>query len=261
MKHCFSRFSGFSRRRRLSALALLLAAACAPALLSAAPAFWLDLESGAAFTGYNDVQIPADTGTRLSLADDLSPDPVWYYRLRAGADLGRHTLSLLYAPLRVVSSGTAESDIDFYGETFTAGTPLEGTYVFNSYRLTWSYVLVDGARFRFAAGISGKIRDAYIALKSTGAEAKRTDLGFVPLIHLDARWRLGRDLAVELSGDGLAAPQGRAEDFMAALLWNAAPDLQLRLGYRILEGGSDGGGSVYTFSMFHYAVAGVRWRL
>jgi hypothetical protein len=28
------------------------------------------------------------------------------------------------------------------------------------------------------------------------------------------------------------------------------PDLDLRLGHRLLEGGSDGGGSVYTFAMF-----------
>ncbi len=251
----------FTAPRGPAVIICILAVLTLPAVLSAAPVFWLDLESGAAFTGYNNVQIPADTGTRLSLADDLDPDPVWYYRIRAGADLGRHTVSLLYAPLRVVSSGTADTNIDFYGKIFTAGTALEGTYVFNSYRLTWSYVLVDGARFRFAAGISGKIRDAYIALKSPTEEAKRTDLGFVPLIHLDARWRLNRELALELSGDGLAAPQGRAEDFMAAVVWSPEPDLDLRLGYRILEGGSDGGGSVYTFSLFHYAVAGVRYRL
>jgi hypothetical protein len=36
--------------------------------------------------------------------------------------------------------------------------------------------------------------------------------------------------------------------------------MELRLGYRILEGGSDGGGSVYTFSMFHYATMGIRWK-
>jgi hypothetical protein len=75
----------------LTALVLLLSAPAAQ--LAAAPlSFWIDAESGGAFTGYNDVQIPADTGTRFSLADDLSPETVWYYRLQAGVDLGRHSV-------------------------------------------------------------------------------------------------------------------------------------------------------------------------
>lgn len=39
----------------------------------------------------------------------------------------------------------------------------------------------------------------------------------------------------------------------------AHPDLDLRIGYRLLEGGSDGGGLIYTFSMFLYLGAGVQW--
>ncbi len=231
----------------------------ATALLPAGP-LWLDIETGAVFTGYNDVQIPADTGTRFSLADDLDPNPTWFYRLRIGADFGRHTVSLLYAPLRVTSEGTADEDIEFYGTTFAAGTPLEGTYVFNSYRLTWAYRIADTDRIDFAAGLTGKIRDAYISLESPTAEAKRTDLGFVPLIHLDFRWHFAPQFSFLLAGDGLAAPQGRAEDFIAALLYRPDQDLEFRLGYRILEGGSDGGGSVYTFSLFHYLAAGVTYR-
>jgi len=56
---------------------VLLFLFCAvPAVLTARPVFWLDLETGAAFTGYNDVQIPADTGTAFSLAEDLDPRTV-----------------------------------------------------------------------------------------------------------------------------------------------------------------------------------------
>ena len=61
-----------SKRTARFCLVLSIAAAvfCLPA--AALPvSFWIDAESGAAFTGYNDVQIPADTGTRFSLADDL----------------------------------------------------------------------------------------------------------------------------------------------------------------------------------------------
>ena len=34
----------------------------------------VDVEGGVAFSGYNDVQIPGDSGTRFSLTDDLETD-------------------------------------------------------------------------------------------------------------------------------------------------------------------------------------------
>lgn len=222
------------------------------------PRFWFDAETGAALTGYNDVRIPSDTGTFFSLADDLDPETVWYYRLQGGVDLGRHSLFALYAPLRVESTGSLDENTDFMGTVFTAGTDVTGTYVFNSYRLTWAYTFFENSDFKLAAGLTGKIRDAYIALDDGSTMEKRENLGFVPLIHLLARWNFTPGFSLLLEGDGLAAPQGRAEDFMLALLYEAQPGVELRLGYRLLEGGSDGGGSVYTFSMFHYLGAGLR---
>jgi hypothetical protein len=54
------------------------------------------------------------------------------------------------------------------------------------------------------------------------------------------------------------SPFGRAEDALLALQYHATHTTTLRLGYRILEGGSAGGGGVYTFSAFHYVTAGIR---
>ena len=66
----------------------------------------LDLETGAVFTGYNDVQIPGDRGTRFSLKDQLTPDAEFFYRLRLSYTIkSRHTVSLLYAPLETESEG------------------------------------------------------------------------------------------------------------------------------------------------------------
>ncbi len=232
-----------------------------PAGITALPSvsYWIDAETGAAFTGYNNVQIPPDEGTRFSLADDLSPGTVWFYRLQAGTNIGRHSIFVLYAPLLVESTGTSDELITFDGDEFPADSDLTGTYKFNSYRLTYSYTFLDTPRFLFAAGLTGKIRDAYIQLEGGGSEAKSTDLGVVPLIHIKAQWFINQQFSLLLEGDGLAAPQGRAEDFLIAGVYAPRPDIDLRLGYRILEGGSDGGGSVYTFSLFHYVTAGIRW--
>jgi hypothetical protein len=159
------------KRVFLSVIAILLI--CVPAALMALPpvSFWLDAESGAAFTGYNNVQIPADTGTRFSLADDLEPDPVWFYRLQAGMDVGRHSAFVLYAPLLVESTGSSSEDIVFYGENF-------------------------------AAGLTGKICDAYIKLEDNagGTSSKRTDLGFVPLFALSycSPWTINGEIKLDL---------------------------------------------------------------
>ncbi len=247
-------------KKTILAIAILIVGFGVSVQLSAeSPRFWVDIETGAAFTGYNDVRIPSDTGTKFSLADDLTPDTIWYYRLQAGVDYRRHSLFGLYAPLKVESTGKADGAIVFRDTSFPDGTDLTGTYVFNSYRLTYAYTFFENSRFKTSAGLTGKVRDAYIALDDGSTEEKRENLGFVPLIHLMARWNFAPGFALLLEGDGLAAPQGRAEDFLLALVYSPDPDLELRLGYRLLEGGSDGGGSVYTFSMFHYVGAGLRW--
>ena len=49
-------------------------------------------------------------------------------------------------------------------------------------------------------------------------------------------------------GDALAAPQGRAEDVLAALTYGKSDKFRIKIGYRILEGGADND-EVYTFSL------------
>ncbi|MCW8961393.1 MAG: hypothetical protein OQK29_07495, partial [Ignavibacteriaceae bacterium] len=42
----------------------------------------IDLESGAVFTGYNNVRIPGNQGTLFSLKDDLISKTTFFYRIR-----------------------------------------------------------------------------------------------------------------------------------------------------------------------------------
>ena len=112
----------------------------------------------------------------------------------------------------------------------------------------------------FAAGVTGKIRDAEISLYGPQA-ASKTNTGFVPLINLHAEWRPGGGaFGVLLDADALVAPQGRAEDVTLALTWDADEKITLRAGYRMLEGGADND-EVYNFAWIHYAVVGASLRL
>ena len=217
---------------------------------------FIDVESGAVFTGYNNVRIPGDVGTLFSLKDDLTPSPNAFIRIRAGYKLGnRHTISLLYAPLIVKSEGISNREIFFKDVTFPSSTELNSKYKFNSYRITYRYDIVKREKIEFGLGFTAKIRDAEIALNSTDLAASKTNIGFVPIINFRVNWKTTDKVGILFEGDALAAPQGRAEDVLLAGTYRVSDNLLVHLGYRILEGGADND-EVYNFSLFHYASVG-----
>ncbi len=217
-----------------------------------------ELETGVLFVSLNDARIPGDTGTKISLVDDLSLQPAPYYRLRLGYRIaGRHLITALYAPLRINARGTAPVEVTFMDATYPAGTPLLGVYRFDSYRLTYRYSIVKRDNLDVAVGFTGKIRDAETSLY--GVEARRkTNTGFVPLLNVHVDWRPGNGpFGLLFDADALAAPQGRAEDILLAGTWQARPGTELYLGYRTVEGGADND-EVYSFAWVHYAAVGLK---
>lgn len=219
---------------------------------------FIDVESGVAFTGYNDARIPSETGTLVSLKTDIPSTPAFALRVRAGYTFGgRHTFLVLAAPLSVSGSGTLDEDISYQGVTFPADTKVSSIYRFDSFRVTYRYIFVSSDDFSFAAGVTGKLRSADIAIMSDSAYAHRDDLGVVPLLSASVVWNVTGPFSVLLDADALVTPFGRAEDALLAMQYGLSDRATARLGYRVLEGGSDGGGSVYTFALFHYATVGV----
>jgi hypothetical protein len=216
----------------------------------------LDIETGGVFSGYNDVRIPGDEGTLFSLSEELEIDPSVFYRVRAFYDFNpRHHLGILIAPLSLSSKGQLDRNLVFQGKTFSANTPLDATYRFNSYRLVYRYDFLLKEKIELGVGFTAKIRDAEISVRGDGMEAKKTNVGFVPIIHFRMLWNFYDKLGLLVDGDALAAPQGRAEDVLAALQYQVSDRIGLKLGYRILEGGADND-VVYNFSLFNYAVIG-----
>jgi hypothetical protein len=214
-------------------------------------------EFGLVFSGRNDTRIPGDGGSKLSLVDDLSTSPAPAFRVRVGYRLAeRHFITALYAPLTVTARGTLDRDISFMGATYPAGTPVAAVYRFDSYRLTYRYSFVRREGLDLAGGVTGKIRSAETSLY--GVEARRkTNTGFVPLLNLHAAWRPHNGAwGVLFDADALAVPQGRAEDILIAATWMPREGVELRVGYRTLEGGADNS-EVYSFAWFHYLVVGL----
>ena len=212
----------------------------------------LDVETGAALSGYNKVRIPGDGGTFINLSESLEATPTAFYRLRLSYTINdKHTISALFAPLTINYNGTFGQELQFLDANFAATEPLDVRYQFNSYRLTYRYNFPRTQHFQFGVGATAKIRDAEVEVNGV----TKTNLGLVPLINFRAEWFAKEKLSLVLQGDALVAPQGRAEDVLLAALFYPDRLVTLKLGYRILEGGANND-EVYNFSLIHYAVIG-----
>jgi hypothetical protein len=221
------------------------------------PRVELSVEGLAVWLTRNDVQIPPDTGTRFSLADLIGsgPSPAW--RAEGIVHVARrHSLRVVYAPLRIEGEGTPGFPITFAGTTFDPGVRAEATYQFSSYRASYRYRFYDGPRWQWYVGFTGFVRDARVALAQPDRRAEDTDVGFVPLGHVAADARLGARWRLHLELDGTAAPQGRAFDGAALLTWQVTPAVGIGGGYRVIEGGADVE-EVYNFAWLNAAVARV----
>ena len=237
---------------------LILIPVCVVALaVSASSARWsVDVEIGAVFSGYNDVRVPNDGGTEISLSRELDTDPAFFYRFEAGYTFGeKHAVRVLAAPLRLKAGGSVPRVVVFDGFEIPAGAPIDATYRFDSYRVSYRYNFVRRDALTFGLGFTAKIRDAAVTLKSGEAGAEEANTGFVPLLNFGLAWTFADGWTLLVDGDALAAPQGRAEDVLVAVRYRASKNVFLKAGYRMLEGGADVA-EVYNFAMLHYVVVG-----
>ncbi len=242
-------------------LAALLAAAVFPtASVAQTLPFEVEVEGGFVWQIGNDVEIPNDgTATRFALTDVVGSGPWPTGRVYLTWDVSdNHALRFLYAPLSVTETGTPAEPLTFAGSRYDPA-PLEATYTFNSYRLSYRWRLHSGSRSTAWLGFTAKVRDATIALAQGPASSRKDDLGFVPLLHLAADRRLGSRWHLTFDADALAGGPGRAVDASLKLGFDVDDRWSIRAGYRTVEGGADVE-SVYNFAWLHYAAASVVWR-
>ncbi|KEO73919.1 hypothetical protein [Anditalea andensis] len=220
--------------------------------------FTFDVESGLAFQGYNNVRIPNQGGTSFNFTRDFDAKGlVIPFRLRVGYTFNeKNHIFGLFAPLNVNYEGAAPFDIAFQNSTFGEGENIDGFYKFNSYRLTYRRDIVSTDRWVVGIGFTAKIRDASVRLTSeNGTADRKDDVGFVPLLHLFTAYQLP-GCTLFLEGDGLAGGPGRAFDFFLGGKLPVYSKLDLKAGYRILEGGADVD-EVYNFTLINFASIGL----
>ncbi|MFO7915140.1 MAG: hypothetical protein R6U43_05555 [Candidatus Krumholzibacteriales bacterium] len=220
----------------------------------------IELEGGPLWQTVNDIQIPnSDQGTRFSLADLAGKGPYPAGRMYITWNINRrHGLRLLLAPFSITETIQPDDELKFEGESFIAGEPVEATYKFNSWRVSYRYRFRDGDKVKWYIGFTAKVRDAKIELVQSGASSDKPDIGFVPLLHLGMDWRISRRWRFAADLDALAGGPGRAEDFSVKLRYMLTPGWSIAAGYRTLEGGADVD-EVYSFAWLHYAVVSLTY--
>ena len=226
---------------------------------SLAPGLLLELEGAGVWQSRSDVQIPNDAaGTRLSLLDVVGKGAWPAARLYASWCINeRHGLRVLLAPLTVTGTAELDAPVSFAGGSFVTGMPTKATYKFNSWRLSYRYRLRAGERWRWWIGLTAKIRDAKVRLSQGSKAAEKTDVGFVPLLHIAGTRRISSHWTFELEVDALAGGPGRAEDASLKLRHRFGDRWSVAGGYRTVEGGADVD-EVYSFAWLHYAVVSAR---
>lgn len=224
------------------------------------PVFEVELEGGPVWQSGNDVEVPNDgTATRFALEDVVGAGPWAAGRLYVTWHVAeRHALRLLAAPLSVTGRGVLDGPVDFAGASYSAA-PVDATYTFNSYRLSYQWRFHSGARSELRVGFTAKVRDAAIVLAQGATTSRTDDLGFVPLLHLSGIRRLGDGWSVVFDADALAGGPGRAIDATVKLGYDFDTAWSVRAGYRTVEGGADVD-SVYNFAWLNFASASIVWR-
>jgi hypothetical protein len=240
---------------------LLAPLATGPATADEEPRFVVELEGGPVWQASNDVQIPnSEAGTRFSLEDLVGQGPWASGRAYLTWNINRrHGLRVLLAPLSYTESGAFGSPVDFAGASYEPGVPVEATYRFNSWRLSYRYRLKDGERWKVWIGATVKIRDAKIELRQGSTTSFDDDLGFVPLLHVAADYRLAERWHLIADVDALAGGPGRAIDLALKVGYDVSPSWAITLGYRTVEGGADVD-DVYNFAWFNWTAASVVFR-
>jgi hypothetical protein len=224
----------------------------------------LTIESGPVFESRNEARIPGDTGTRFDLKG-ASGTPAAPLGLRAYVSYKvhpQHEIRALYAPLVLNGSIKADSEIKFRDQTFSSGSTIQTLYKFNSYRLSYIYHPMINGPWDIGFGLTAKIRDAEIRLSRLNTQGSKSNIGFVPLVHFQAKRTINETWSLKTDIDALGAPQGRAIDL--ALLaeryltsFGAGHAIYGYTGYRTVEGGADND-TVYNFAWFHSFVFGLR---
>jgi hypothetical protein len=228
----------------------------------------LQYETGPAYIAQNDGEYGA-IGTRYD-ADDVGQRDNLLLSRRTSIELsrGRHRAILLYAPFESTTEVTLAHDLQFRDTRFLAGTVVEHRYLFDGYRGSYLYRLLERGAMTVEAGGSLQVRNAEVAFASRdGAQrAAENDIGLVFAAKARAWYRPAVNTwwaaleADAFSTFGLVpGVRGAIYDVQLAAGHPVADGIDVVFGARLLGGGAKvEARDIYNWANFIALTAGVR---
>jgi hypothetical protein len=246
---------------------LIVAALAAPARADGGLHATVVYETGPAYIAQNDGRYGAD-GSAYD-ADDVGQRDNLVVTERTSIEVrhGRHTAILLYAPFEVRTQVRLDRALQFDDERFAAGTVVDHRYLFDGYRGSYLYRVLDG-RLSLDLGGSLQIRNADVAFVSAdrSQRADESDIGLVVAAKGRLVWRPTPDAtwagveADAFSTFGLVpGVKGGIYDVELLVGHPVGRGVDLTLGARLLGGGADvESRDIYNWANFVAFSAGVR---
>ncbi len=225
-------------------------------------------ETGPAYIAQNDGEYGA-MGTRYD-ADDVGQRDNLLLSSRTSLELsrGRHRAVLLYAPFESSTQVTLARDLQFRDTRFLAGTVVEHRYLFDGYRASYLYRLVERGPITVEAGGSLQVRNAEVAFASLGGaqRAAENDIGLVFAAKARLWYRPSLNTwwaaleADAFSTFGLVpGVRGAIYDVQLAAGHPVANGIDVVFGARLLGGGAKvEDRDIYNWANFVALTAGVR---
>ena len=258
---------GAAMRIQLLALTLMATPALAQSPLSALIA---EYETGPAYIFQNDGRY-GPTGTDYTAADINQKSTLYRtQRIALEARLGeRHGIILLWAPLDITTRASLTKDLDFRGTVFPAGTVVDSRYLFEGYRASYLYRLIQGERFTWEIGGSVQVRNALVDLSAVDGSryVKESDIGVVGAFKTRLRYTLPSRVWAGFEADALSTfglfrnTTGGIYDVAVTLgvPLGAKDDVNAYARLRLLGGGADVvRRDIYNWGNYGFALVGVQ---
>ncbi len=246
--------------------------------------YWIRAVAEAGFLAVLDHRIQfGQDGTYFDYVSQGGQDNLFFVG-RLSVELGlyrHHQIIFLYQPLNLETSNVLAEDIRVDGLDYPAGTPINFTYGFPFYRLSYLYDFFGRRDLEVAIGVSLQIRNATINFASQDGTLYRSerDIGPVPALKLRVTYHFPFGLWLGTEIDGMYAPvsylNGSDEEIVGAILdasLRAGLDLprnvSIFLNVRYLGGGAvgtdeddEGPGDGYVRNWLHFLTVtlGVNW--
>lgn len=228
--------------------------------------FIVDYEIGPAYLFQNDGRYGAN-GTQYTAAEvGQQRNLVIAQRLALEARIARHTVIATWAPLDLTTRTTLTRDLTFRGTTLANQSVVDHRYLFDGYRLSYLFELVQASRFTFGVGASLQVRNASVEFRTVDASPAvflvERDIGLVGALKARARFDAGLLYAqadidfFNTFGLGLA---GGIHDVALTLGMPVMKGFDVLLRLRLVGGGANvTSRDLYNWGNFGFALAGVR---